>query len=232
MGRFLLNCDLGEHESAEQTRRLLGLVDAANICCGVHAGSPDQTRATIEAAQAAGVLIGVHPGMAGAGGRGTALPEPAAFARLLEEQVGSFLQCADALACPVHHIKLHGSLYSAVEQQEALATVYADFLKTVPALKVFALAGGSFVRRVPGAIPELFADRGYRADGSLVPRSEPGALIEALDPAVARLEEWARSGLMPTVDGGFVRLTAATVCVHSDSPNAAALLERLSRFER
>jgi len=228
MGRFLLNCDLGENESASQTQHLLAWVDAANICCGVHAGSPDKTRATIEAAQAAGVLIGVHPGLAVAGGRGAALPEAAAFARLLDEQVGGFLQCADQLACPVHHIKLHGSLYSAVEQDEALAAVYADFLETVPGLKVFTLAGGSLMRRVAGAIPELFADRGYRADGSLVPRSEPGALIEALDPAVARLEQWARSGLMPTVDGGSVRLSAQTVCVHSDSPNAAELLQRLS----
>lgn len=85
---ILLNCDLGENEPTTRTAELLALVDAANICCGVHAGSAAKTRETIGLAKRAGVLIGVHPGMAAAGGRGAELPDPVALSSLLREQCG------------------------------------------------------------------------------------------------------------------------------------------------
>lgn len=231
MGRLMLNCDLGENESAARTEELLALVDAANICCGVHAGSPAKTRATIAAAHQAGVKVGIHPGLAEAGGRGLKVPSPEDFADLLEGQVHDFLSYATALRCPVHHIKLHGTLYSAVEQDMGLAEVYIRFLENLPQLQVFVLAGGQLSQRLPQAVPELFVDRAYRLDGNLVPRIEAGALIEDVDVAMARLRKWQGSGKMPTCGGGVVDLEARTICVHSDSVRARHLLEAIKAFQ-
>ena len=231
MGRLLLNCDLGEHESARQTQAMLDCVDAANISCGVHAGSLEKTVETLRLAKMCGVKIGAHPGMAAAGGRGPGAPGPDDFAHLLSQQLTTFFDAADALGLQVHHIKLHGSLYSAVEQDAALAAVYLEHLHGFRGVKVFALAGGSFADLAAAAgvdvIPELFADRGYQANGMLVPRSEPGALIHSVQEAVARMGLWRASGQMPTVDGDPIPLNGATICVHSDSPQALELLRAL-----
>ena len=227
MGQILINCDLGENETDERTETLLGLVDAASICCGVHAGNEAKTRRTLEAAVKHKVLIGAHPGLSVAGGRGGELPSPAAFHKLLDEQIGQFMAIAETLRARVAYVKLHGSLYHAVEREAAYAQAYLEFLQSRGGLGVFSLSGGVFAQkaRVAGlkVWQEAFADRGYRRDGLLVPRTEPGAVLDA-ESALTRFEKWQRSGQMDTVDGGSVALTADTVCVHSDSPDAEALL--------
>jgi len=210
----------------------MALVGAANICCGVHAGSRAKTRATLESALRHGVLVGAHPGLAAAGGRGSALPSAAAFRALLEEQLGHFLQIADAVGVAVSYVKLHGSLYHAVEQDESLAEVFIDCLNTLDrSLGVFSLAGGCFASRARVAglrvWEEAFADRGYLERGQLVPRDQPGAVIEDVNVAVERVRVWQASGQMPTVDGGRVTLQAETLCVHSDSLHALELLRGL-----
>ncbi len=259
MGRLLLNCDLGENESVEQTDALMQCVEAANIGCGVHAGSLEKTRETLERATHYGVKVGAHPGIAVAGGRGTALPTPAEFDQLLTEQLGAFFEAAGAVGASVHHIKLHGSLYSAVESDSELARVYLAQLnawskraglKPLPSgkqmtsplqgrssesgVKVFALSGGAFAQRATEAgiavVPELFADRGYLATGALVPRSQEGALIHSVEAAVERMRRWSTTGMMPTVDGEAIPLAGETLCVHSDSPQALELLQALHRF--
>lgn len=231
MGRLLLNCDLGENESAEQTRALLQCVDAANIGCGVHAGSLEKTRDTLQLAQEFGVKVGAHPGLAAAGGRGAELPSPREFRELLSLQLETFFEAAESVGAEVHHIKLHGSLYSAVERDTTLADVYLEQLQRWESVKVFTLSGGSFARAAIDAgievIPELFADRGYQANGMLVPRSEPGALIHSVDAAVGRIRVWQESGAMPTVSGSVILLEGGTLCVHSDSPQALELLRAL-----
>jgi UPF0271 protein len=231
MGQILINCDLGENEPDARTETLLGLVDAANICCGAHAGSLDKTRRTLEAAAKHAVLVGAHPGLPDAGGRGKALPQPEAFRRLLDEQVGRFMAVAGEVGLRTTYVKLHGSLYHAVEVDDALARAYLDFLRERSVrLGVFALAGGSFARRAEAAglkvWREGFADRGYRPDHSLLPRTEPGAVLDA-ERALARFEAWRRRGRMDTVDGQAITLQADTFCVHSDSPDAEALLAGL-----
>ena len=232
MDEMILNCDLGENESAQQTEGLMALVGAANICCGVHAGSPAKTRATLELAQRFGVLVGAHPGLAVAGGRGSEIPSAEAFDQLLREQLGSILQIADEVGVPVNYVKLHGSLYHAVEQHASLAEVYIGCMKALDgSLGVFSLAGGCFAARARAAglrvWEEAFADRGYMESGQLVPRGEPGAVIQNINTAVERIEQWQRTGKMPTVEGESLHLRAETVCVHSDSPNALELLKAL-----
>ena len=228
MGRLNLNCDLGENEPLAQTERLLQLVDAANVCCGVHAGSLEKTQETLRLAQKYGVVVGAHPGLASSGGRGVDLPSAAQFRVLLEAQLGNFFKAAEDLGVPVHHVKLHGSLYMAVERDVDLANVYLEQLMSFGNPLVFALSGGVFAKKATAqglrVSAELFVDRAYQADGSLLPRTEQGALIESVDEAVGRMRVWLGSGRMQTVSGELLSLMGDTMCVHSDSPNSIELL--------
>lgn len=231
MGRLLINCDLGENESDEQTEKLLGLVDAANICCGVHAGSSSKTRKTLKMAAGHGILIGAHPGLAAAGGRGNERPTMEAFRNLLEAQVMDFLALAEKEAVTVSYVKLHGTLYHLVEQDTDYAQIYLQVLASLGRkVGVFALAGGAFSRQAVEAgirvWSESFADRAYLNNGSLVPRTTAGAILAA-DPALARFSKWQRGGLMDTFDGDAISLSVDTLCVHGDSPEAEMLLRQL-----
>lgn len=233
---LMLNCDLGENESAEQTRELLALVDAASIGCGVHAGSLEKTCATISDAQKSGVRIGAHPGLGSLGGRGLTLPTAADFRQLLYDQVGAFCEMAEPLGAKVDYIKLHGGLYHAVETDATLAETYVAFLKEAgQGMAVFSLAGGSFAGRCHDAeikvYEEAFADRAYQSDGSLMPRSQTGAVL-VTDAAFARYRHWLDTGEMPTNEGSGLPLKADTLCVHGDSPGAIELLRKIRRATR
>ena len=235
MGNLILNCDLGEHESVAQTERLMALIDAANICCGVHAGSEAKLRSTLELAKRHGVLVGAHPGLVVAGGRGATNPSVAAFDALLRDQLASFADIAGEVGVPVHYVKLHGTLYHAVERVPELAEVFLRQMQSMqPKLGIFALAGGSFapLARAAGlrVWEELFADRGYSADGQLMPRGQPGAVIDEVTVAVKRIQRWRERGTMAVDGGPSIPLTGETLCVHSDSPHALTLLASLRRI--
>lgn len=233
---ILLNCDLGEDESTSRTVELLGFVGAANIGCGVHAGSLAKSKETIRLAGEAGVQIGMHPGMAVAGGRGEELPSAGEFQDLLNEQCGAFLDLARSVGVRVQHIKLHGSLYSAVERDAELAAVYLEFLRQNSYLEVFSLAEGVFQARAVAAgvrvVGEIFADRGYLSSGALLPRSERGAVLSDVGYILNRMRKWLDSNEMQTSDGGAIFLNAETICVHSDSPNAIEMLRKLQRCKK
>lgn len=231
MARLIINCDLGENECAESTKELMFLLDAANICCGTHAGSIEKTRESLQLAKAHGVMVGAHPGLVSGGGRAHSLPSLREFQYLLETQVGEFLSIANAVGVTVRYIKLHGTLYHAVEQEPGLARMYCDFVKQLHSdLGIFALAGGQCVsqarRQSIQVWEEIFADRGYLASGALVPRSDVGALLN-VEEARARHALWLQTGQMRTVDGELIALSADTLCVHSDSSEAVPLLRSL-----
>ena len=235
MGKVILNCDLGESESAAQTERLMALVGAANICCGVHAGSEAKTRATLELAKCYGVMVGAHPGLSVDGGRGAALPSVVELGALLDAQLSSFISIANEVDVPVSYVKLHGTLYHAVEANPELAEVLVSRIKAMDTnMGMFCLAGGAFAvtTRATGirVWEELFADRAYTADGGLMPRGQDGAVIETVSEAVERMRRWLNAGEMPTSEGEGVKLRAETVCVHSDSPNSVQLLEALGEL--
>lgn len=202
----MLNADLGEHEPAPRTRAVMGLVDMANIACGGHAGSIVTMTNAVRLALAEGVKIGAHPGMAAEFGRGEANISPADLATLILQQTSALAAIARWEGARLHHIKLHGALYHATEKSPALARAYIQTVEEFfPKLKIVALAGGR-VARLAGsrAVAEVFAERGYRPDGTLIPRSESGALISNPREVVRRL---------PALRGD-------TVCIHADSPNA------------
>ena len=224
----MLNCDLGENESTEQTRELMALIDAANICCGVHQGSLTKTREALCMAKEYGVMIGAHPGLAVAGGRGSELPSPSEFRVLLQKQLGSFYELAAAVGTQIDYVKLHGSLYSAVDCNASLLTVYLSVVQTFGTnLGVFALTGGNCAigckqRGIP-VWEEAFADRAYDLSGRLVKRSDRAAVLTFTE-AMQRFDHWQEHGDMLTVDGATIPMHADTLCVHSDSPDAIQLL--------
>ena len=231
MERLIINCDLGEHEAPELTQALMAQVDAVNICCGIHAGSRARTETCLLQAQSAGRMILAHPGLATAGGRGGAQPTVAEFRAILEQQIMSFLTTAARYAVSVHGIKLHGTLYHLVEQSVEHLTAYIDFVRqNCPDLVISALAGGRCVARARGsglsAMDEIFFDRAYTAQGSLLPRSEFGAILEP-QPAWERFQHWQQTQQMRAQCGTHFLLAAETICVHGDSPDALAMLDLL-----
>lgn len=233
MGRLIINCDLGENEAPTLTQALIGLVDAVNIACGVHAGSLERTEATLLQAHAAERLILVHPGLSVAGGRGAQVPSVAFFQSILVQQVLPFLATARRHQIPVWGLKLHGSLYHLVEQSPEHLAAYLEWVsQNCPALTLFARAGGFCVKsaRQRGllAMEEIFLDRAYSADGQLVPRSKFGAVL-SLEQAWARYQGWLQTGQMLTQSGVSVSLSGQTVCVHGDSPDALLLLQQLRK---
>ncbi|MCE4536920.1 5-oxoprolinase subunit PxpA [Pelomonas sp. P7] len=227
-----LNADLGE--GAPDDADLLTLVSSANIACGWHAGDARLMQATIEAALAHGVALGAHPSFPDRAnfGRSPMQLEPAEVRADLIYQIGALEALARAAGARLHHVKPHGALYSQSARDPGLADAIADAVRAVdPRLAVYGLAGGELLRAAERAglraVAEVFADRGYRADGSLVPRGQPGALVDDVDEAVARTLRMVRDGVVTAVTGETVPLLAQTVCLHGDGPHALAFARAL-----
>lgn len=227
-----LNCDLGE--GAGRDAELMALVTTANVACGAHAGDADTMRATVCLAREHGVAVGAHPGF----------PDRADFGRrerpvttdevreLVSAQVAALQRIGGEERVRIGHVKLHGALYNQVARDAALAyAVHAAVLAAgVPALVVPA---GSVQERVSRGLAglrvaaEVFADRAYLADGSLAPRTLPGALIGDEESAVAQVLRLVREGRVRALTGEEVALYGETVCLHGDGPQAVAFARRL-----
>ncbi len=234
MIRMDLNADVGEgilHGGRPVEEFLLPLVTSANVACGVHAGDEGTMGAAAEAAARAGVAIGAHPGLGdpgpgrirGVGGRQDR-EIPAEEAREeVARQVAALARVLGALGVPLRHVKPHGALYNRAAREPALAAAVAEAVAPFR-VPVVALAGGRVFAAGAAvgirAVPEAFPERGYRADGTLVPRGEPGALVEDPAEAAARAVSIATRGEVRAVTGEVVRVRAETLCIHGDSPRA------------
>jgi UPF0271 protein len=226
-----LNADLGESEpfEASSEEALLDLVSSAHIACGFHAGGPETMRRTVAAALERGVRIGAHPSYPDRAGFGRReLGRPAALvADDVVYQVAALQGIAVAHGAGVESVKPHGALYHRASADAACARAVARATAAVvPGARLVLAAGSSGIdaARAEGlaVVGEGFADRRYLPDGTLVPRSEPGAVIvdpEAAARAALRLVE---RGSVET-DGGEVPLGVGTICVHGDTPGAVAV---------
>jgi len=222
-----LNADLGE--GAPDDAELLALVSSANIACGWHAGDARLMQATVAAALERGVAIGAHPSYPDREnfGRSEMQLSPEQVRADVIYQVGALDALVRAAGGRLHHVKPHGALYNQAARDPALASaIAAAVLDINPSLAIYGLAGGELLEAAEHAglraVAEVFADRGYRADGSLVPRSQPGALIHDTDEAVARTLRMVREGVVRAVSGEIVPLRAQTICLHGDGPHALA----------
>lgn len=228
-----LNCDLGEGVGPDES--LMPLITSANIACGAHAGDPSTMRTTVALARAAGVAVGAHPGYADRenfGRRDREMP-PREAAELVVAQTELLRRIAQEEGVEVTHVKLHGALYNRAARDRDLAE---EIIRAVwggawrPRLVV--LSGSVFdqvarARDPRNVASEVFADRAYRADGSLLPRTSDGALIEDEAVAVAQVLRLIREGVVRATDGQEVRMRADTVCLHGDGAHPLEFARRL-----
>ena len=212
-----LNCDLGE--GGAHDAELLALASSANVACGFHAGDPSTAARTLELAARRGVVVGAHPGYPDREhfGRRELPREPRQLFDEVVYQVGALRGLARAAGTAVRYLKPHGALYNQACREDpyaepvvAAAGLFGLALVGLPGSRLEQLAAG----RCP-FVAEGFADRRYRPDGSLVPRSEPGAFVT--DPAEA----------VEQVDRLLRERGVRTVCVHGDNPHALEFARQL-----
>lgn len=232
-----LNCDMGESYGAWRMgadSAVMPWITSANIACGFHAGDPTTMRATVQAAAAANVAIGAHIGLpdrVGFGRRAMAV-SAAELHAMSVVQLGALQAMARTVGARVTHLKPHGALYHMLEQDAALAQAVVQAIRDVDAsVRLVGLAGGALVRAGEAAglavAHEAFADRRYRADGHLVARGQPGAVIEDVAAAVRQAIGLAVDGTVESVDGARVSVRADSLCVHGDRPDAALFAQSL-----
>lgn len=228
--KLLLNCDLGEGESAETTAALLDLIDLANVACGGHAGDEATMRSVVRAALERGVQTGAHPGWPDRENFGRAAAELSArdLTALIGEQVGSFRRAAAVAGGRVGHVKLHGALYHLCEERADLAEACVDWMEAdLEGVPLIVGAGGLLhavaeARGVP-LLREIFAERGYADEACLVPRGEAGALLSDPEEAAERIRAWKATGHLLVGAGKRWLVEAETVCVHADSPQSISI---------
>lgn len=234
-----LNCDLGEGEPPQRTRALMRSITSANVACGGHAGDVASMTACVQLCKEFGVRLGAHPGPRSRTdfGRGPVRIEPAELELLLLHQVSALTRIASEHALRLHHIKLHGALYHATEMHQNLARVYLETVRRFwPRAKIFARAGGRVVRMAPrlGLIPweEAFADRAYRDDGTLVPRTEAAAVLRDTRVILSRVNALQAGCGFLSVSGRPLSLQPQTLCIHSDGYSAAEVARSVRNLLR
>jgi UPF0271 protein len=210
---------------------LIPLVTSVNVACGAHAGDPATILRTIETAARHDVAVGAHPGypdLIGFGRRDLEMSAADLRASLIV-QVGAVMAAARVVGVPVRHVKPHGALYNRAARDPAVAGTIAEAIADLdPALVLVGLSGSCSLEagRAAGltVAAEAFADRGYEPDGSLRPRTLPGALHDASS-AAAQAVSIARDGRVRASDGSDVAVAAETLCIHGDSPGAVAIAD-------
>ncbi|MCU0505726.1 MAG: LamB/YcsF family protein [Chloroflexi bacterium] len=232
-GRIDINADVGESFGPwrlGEDEALIPLMSSVNVACGVHAGDPSTIRRTIATALAAGVAIGAHPGypdLLGFGRRDMALT-PGEIVDTVLYQVAAVAGMVRVEGGALAHVKPHAALYHRAAADPVVADAVADAVARFDAALWLVAPPGSALGRAARAhglrwVAEAFVDRGYEPDGSLRARTLPGGLYDDPDVAAAQAVEIARDGRVTTTDGSTIPFPAGTLCIHGDTPGAAAI---------
>ncbi|MDR6911638.1 UPF0271 protein [Rhodococcus fascians] len=228
-----LNADLGESYGAwtlGDDDALLAVVSSANVACGFHAGDPTTLLRTCRSAANAGVRIGAQVGYQDLAGFGRRFLDvaPADLTADVIYQIGALDGLARVAGSAVTYVKPHGALYNAIvhhrEQAKAVAEAVAAY---DPHLPVLGLPGSAFLDEAERVglrtVAEAFADRAYTPQGTLVSRSEPGAVLSDPEAVAERVLTMITDGTVEAVDGTTVEVRAESICLHGDSPGAVAM---------
>lgn len=236
-----LNADMGEGFGRYllDDTELLDVVTSASVACGFHAGDPVVMRETVHAALRRGVCVGAHPGypdLLGFGRREVAAT-PAEIEAYVVYQIGALQGVCSAAGGRVRYVKAHGALYNRAARDGAAADAIARAVRAVdPTLALLGLARSELTRAADRAgvraVSEAFVDRAYRTDGTLVPRSEPGAVLHDVAEIAERAVRMVRTGTVQTMDGSVIDVRAESLCTHGDGPHALAIVRAVrDRFE-
>ncbi|ESJ22186.1 MULTISPECIES: 5-oxoprolinase subunit PxpA [unclassified Cupriavidus] len=227
-----LNADLGEGCGSDEA--LLALISSANIACGWHAGDAATMLQTVQWALAKGVAIGAHPSYPDREnfGRTEMRRDPRDIYADVLYQIGALAAIVKAQGGRLAHVKAHGALYNQAARNRAQAQAIVDAVRDFdPQLVFFGLAGSVMIEvaREAGLTvkEEVFADRGYNPDGSLVRRGTPGALLDDDEAVLAQTLSMVRERKVRAIDGQWIPIQADTVCLHGDGPHALAFAQRI-----
>jgi len=234
-----LNCDMGESFGVYTLgcdEEIIKYVSSVNIACGFHAGDPAVMQTTTRLAKEYGKAVGAHPGfpdLSGFGRRNLAMSPEEVRAALLY-QIGALNAFCRAAGVTLRHVKPHGALYNLAAEDRKLAEAVALSIKAFdPELILVGLAGSQLIEAGQAVgLPvarEVFADRGYHADGSLVSRRGPQGVIHDPELVTARIVRLVREGKVTASNGADISLAFETICLHGDTPGAAELAAAVSR---
>ncbi|BAG30459.1 LamB/YcsF family protein [Kocuria rhizophila] len=228
-----LNSDVGEPFGAwgmGDDAAVFRSVSSANVACGFHAGDPSVMAQTCRDAVAAGVTVGAHVAYRDLAGFGRRFLDcsPTELADDVLYQMGALEAVARAAGTTVRYVKPHGALYNTIVHHEAHAQAVVNAVKAFGGdLPLLLLPGSAALRAAEKAglraVPEAFADRGYTPEGTLVSRRDPGAVLHDAAQVTERMVRLAEDGTLTAVDGSTVRIHAESICVHGDTPGAAAM---------
>lgn len=227
-----LNADVAE--GCGQDAALMPIISSANICCGLHAGSASQMLATLKLAKQHNVRVGAHPGFddrENFGRTNQDLPEDEVRA-VLRYQLGATKALCDMLDMPMSYVKPHGALYNQAAIDRTLADIISDEVRKFdPNLTLMALSGGELIKAAQAiglaTQSEVFADRRYEDNGSLVSRKLPNAVIDNDDEAINQVIQMITQGSVTSVTGKTVPVQADSVCLHGDNEHAIAFAKKI-----
>lgn len=232
-----LNCDLGEGFGAyhmDTDREIIRCITSANIACGYHASDPLIMDLTVQMALDAGVGLGAHPGYPDlmGFGRRNLQASPDEVQAYVTYQLGALHAFARSRGGELSHIKPHGAMYNMAAKDPSLAraicTAVYQFDKN---LILLGLSGSCMLAEAEklglAVAREVFADRAYEPDGTLVARAKPGAMIEEEDVAVARVVRMVQEGRVQAIDGTDIAICADSVCVHGDGLKALLFAQKI-----
>ncbi|UCZ53107.1 LamB/YcsF family protein [Bacillus shivajii] len=232
-----LNCDLGEsfgHYKLGEDEQVLNDITSANIACGFHAGDYNVMHRTVKLALEKEVAIGAHPGLPDLAGFGRRYMEfsPQEVFNMVVYQMNALNGFTSLYGVPIHHIKPHGALYNIAASNYSIAEAVAKaVIKTDKQLILYGLANSELIKAGKEVglktAEEVFADRTYKEDGTLTPRTKENALIHDTDQAVAQVLQMVKQGTVTSTNGTEVAIQADTLCVHGDSPQALQFVKTI-----
>lgn len=239
MTRIDLNSDMGERDTAEGLAidaEMMPLITSVNIACGGHAGTPELMRRTARLAAQCGIAIGAHPGFPDPEhvGRTERNVAPQDIETLVVDQIETLADVLGQDHLTLTHVKPHGALYNMAARDPDIAQAVVKAVHDVDrTLLLYALAGSVLAHAAQAAglavVHEAFADRAYRADGTLVPRSGKGAVLQSEEDVRRQLRQL-MMGAVTSIEGSPVPVQVDSLCLHSDTPHAVPLA-RMIRLE-
>lgn len=234
-----LNSDVGEsfgHWQLGCDEAAMGLITSANIACGFHASDPMTMVKTVRLAKANGVAVGAHPGfhdLVGFGRRAVAATPEEIKADVIY-QIGALMGVCNSEGVRMRHVKVHGALYNLAEKDISISTAIAEAIGSVGAeLIMICLAHSKMVEGAKAAgvkyAEEAFADRAYTSDGTLVPRRQPGAVLQDIGEISDRVWSMVESHTVKSIDGVEIPMNPQTICVHGDTPGAVEMIRAIRK---